>query len=274
MQTEIKNNTDILRQWQQEKLPVLKEMLNTTSQIKNVTAVAHWFWNDERFETDFFSIEFSLRITRYFIGNLPITFIVNKPSILVENLAKELNLKVIIDKTLTNGLKSLNQEYIKNLHTYFETEYCLTIQNDGFPLRQGLEYFTGKADYIGAPWPANGDNWITRILLKPNTRVGNGGFSLRSKQICEAASRLYKRKYKVLPFCYLVVDDFFYCRVLPTYENKYAEQFKFADLKLAYEFSIEYDTNSLTVEATPPLGIHGTTGFQTLKKLKFLPKFG
>jgi len=267
------NHTTSLSQWQQQNLPVLKKTPASTLKTQNVTAVAHWFWNDDRFETNFFSIEFCLRMTRLYAGCIPITLIVNKQSHLVEALADELKLTVIVDKTLTNGLKSLNHEYIVNLHKYFDTEYCLTIQNDGFPIRQGLQEFIGKADYIGAPWPANGDDWITRILLKSDTRVGNGGFSLRSKRICEAASRLYQKKYKLLPFCYLTVDDLFYCRALPTYEKKYRTQMKFADMELAAGFSVERDINSFNKLTSPPLGLHSQTGFNTLCTKNWLPNY-
>lgn len=267
------NHNLTLNQWQKQNLPILKNLPTPSAKTTDVTAIAHWFWNDERFESDFFSIEFSLRITRHFAGDLPIVFVVNKASRLVEELAGELHLKVIVDKTLTNGLKSLNHEYIVNLHNYFNTEYCLTIQNDGFPIRQGLEFFTGKADYIGAPWPANGDDWITRILLRPDTRVGNGGFSLRSHKICEAASLLYQKKYKIIPFCYLTVDDIFYCRVLSTYEKAFKEQMIFADVDLASNFSVEKDITSFNALTGPPLGVHSLTGFCSLSARKWLPAF-
>ena len=68
---------------------------------------------------------------------------------------------------------------------HVETDFCLLIHHDSFVLRpekweeKFLEY-----DYIGAPWPVIPDTYLT-----PNgerVRVGNGGFSLRSKRLCDA----------------------------------------------------------------------------------------
>lgn len=70
---------------------------------------------------------------------------------------------------------------IKELYKYVQTKHCLVVQYDGFVLNakawkeEFLEY-----DYIGAPW------WFHRHL---ENKVGNGGFSLRSKTlICNTAS--------------------------------------------------------------------------------------
>lgn len=63
---------------------------------------------------------------------------------------------------------------IKELHKYFNTSHCLVIQHDGYVVDAGswderfLEY-----DYIGAPW----------LYPDPDRNVGNGGFSLRSKNL-------------------------------------------------------------------------------------------
>jgi hypothetical protein len=80
-------------------------------------------------------------------------------------------------------IKSI-QEYsnfmIKDLANYFDTEFVLVAQWDGFVWHPELwedEFL--KYDYIGAPWP---DSLLTHgAPLKFN--VGNGGFSLRSKRL-------------------------------------------------------------------------------------------
>jgi hypothetical protein len=73
-----------------------------------------------------------------------------------------------------------NRFLIKDLSPYINTDYVLIIQTDGFIVNINcwsndfLQY-----DYIGAPW-------VHGTL--PNTRVGNGGFSLRSKKFIERCS--------------------------------------------------------------------------------------
>ena len=79
---------------------------------------------------------------------------------------------------------------VKDLYKYFETSHCLLIQEDSFvvnPNQWKQEYL--NYDYIGAPWtkiiqPIKNKN----IELK--NRVGNGGFSLRSKNLLSACKDL------------------------------------------------------------------------------------
>ncbi len=65
---------------------------------------------------------------------------------------------------------------LKKLNAFIGTDFALVIQYDGFVLdpAQWTNAFQDH-DYIGARWPGAGAN-----------RVGNGGFSLRSKRLLEA----------------------------------------------------------------------------------------
>jgi Protein of unknown function (DUF5672) len=68
-------------------------------------------------------------------------------------------------------------------------EEVLTVQDDGFLLRPGLEErFCGRYGYTGAPWRACPENEDLKRLANPG-QVGNGGLSLRSVplmiSICE-----------------------------------------------------------------------------------------
>jgi ADP-heptose:LPS heptosyltransferase len=62
---------------------------------------------------------------------------------------------------------------MKELHRYFDTEFVLIIQADGYVLTEDAweDDFT-KYDYIGASW-----------IYDSERKVGNGGFSLRSKKL-------------------------------------------------------------------------------------------
>lgn len=83
-------------------------------------------------------------------------------------------------------LKSI-KEYsifmVKELANYFDSEFVLVAQWDGFiwdPTLWEDEFLA--YDYIGAPWTADtpmlGDH-----INPPHFRVGNGGFSIRSKRL-------------------------------------------------------------------------------------------
>ena len=80
---------------------------------------------------------------------------------------------------------------VYNLHRYFETDFVLLVQDDGYVVNPSswreefLEY-----DYIGAPWAEPRDGFSYTDQTGRVRRVGNGGFSLRSRRLCRLASEL------------------------------------------------------------------------------------
>jgi hypothetical protein len=103
-----------------------------------------------------------------------------------------------------------------------ESEKIVIFQCDSLVLRTGLERYLGF-DYIGAPW---GDK-----------RVGNGGFSIRSKS----------KMLKILETCerpYWENEDVFFSR------NCYKLGFNVAPFHIAKTFSVE------SVNNENPLAIH------------------
>lgn len=79
---------------------------------------------------------------------------------------------------------------IYNLGNHISTSHCLVIQADGFVLNpemwqdSWLDY-----DYIGAPWEYNENAYVTPF--GEHVRVGNGGFSLRSKRLLDVPKHHY-----------------------------------------------------------------------------------
>lgn len=72
--------------------------------------------------------------------------------------------------------KDYSQFVLKELVNYVDTDYILIFQHDGFvinPFAWTNEFL--KYDWVGASWK-----------FRPEKRTANGGFSLRSKRICEA----------------------------------------------------------------------------------------
>jgi hypothetical protein len=72
-----------------------------------------------------------------------------------------------------NSQKEYSKFCIKYLNDYFDTEFLLIIQHDGFVIdgKQWSDKFYNY-DYIGASW-----------LYQDGRNVGNGGFSFRSKKL-------------------------------------------------------------------------------------------
>lgn len=127
-----------------------------------------------------------------------------------------------------------NADVLFNLHKWFDTDFVLLTQFDARiinPLAWSDEFF--QYDMIGAPW-------IWRIM-KPqynkgindkNRLVGNGGFSLRSRRLCEFLAEKYQGR---LPKD--ESEDVFICQNIR--DELESQGIKFAPYEVAERFSIE-----------------------------------
>jgi len=134
-------------------------------------------------------------------------------------------------------------DFCLQLSKYSENEYILIVQNDSFVTNKELwcsEFL--EYDYIGAPWTEkSASEWGI-----PN-RVGNGGFSLRSKKFLEYSSKFTT--------CSGINEDGF----LTNFTLNYATQFgiKYAPVDLAYKFSVEIPNPDDTYDPSKHFGFHG-----------------
>lgn len=139
------------------------------------------------------------------------------------------------------------------LYKYIKTDYVLIIQEDGFVINPGqwdnkfLQY-----DYIGAPFPIpNPQDTISyRDPFNNLIRVGNGGFSLRSKKLLSLPTEL-NLEWKPY-FGYWNEDGFFSVHNRHIFENNGC---KFAPLEVAVNFSKERETDENKDVVT--FGFHG-----------------
>lgn len=83
------------------------------------------------------------------------------------------------------SINDFNSYAFYHLGNHFETSHCLLTQHEAWVINptewkdEWLQY-----DYIGAPWPVCYDAYICHDTGE-HVRVGNGGFSLRSKKLTE-----------------------------------------------------------------------------------------
>lgn len=129
------------------------------------------------------------------------------------------------------------------LHTYIETEYCLTVQDDGWVLdgKNFREEFYNY-DYIGSPTHAglHEDKLYLQFSwqnVQDPIVVQNGGFSLRSRKFLEAPARhgIMHTMHKVEPF---INEDVQLSCLLK--EQMESVGVKYAPLWLAKNFGMEY----------------------------------
>jgi hypothetical protein len=150
-----------------------------------------------------------------------------------------------------NSLDNYSYKMIYELDKYVETDYALVIQSDGYVINPNswrddfLNY-----DYIGAPFPLPKDDFSYRDSNNNIFRVGNGGFSLRSKKLIELPNKL-KLEWKSFHGYYN--EDGFICGMYKDiYENN---GMKFAPLDIAKYFSHEIEIPE--IKDINPFGFHG-----------------
>jgi hypothetical protein len=140
-----------------------------------------------------------------------------------------------------NSYEAYNQFVVTELHKHFDTPHCLLIQWDGYvinPLAWRDEYL--NYDYIGAPWPDNVQ--------------GNGGFSLRSKKLCEVGDGFIATNY--------APEDVFVCRNFRSYYEDGG--CAFAPVNIADMFSFEKSAGREYYGGQ--LGFHGTHSTEVIPK--------
>lgn len=229
-----------------------------------VTVLAYFFWNDDGAPEAFGKIAYALEQTWRWCGHLRSVLVVNKRHECVERFGAEHDdVTVQVEPTLQPGsLYSMSVDCISRLHSRFETDYVLIVQDDGYPLRAGLEEFVGMWDFVGAPHVRN--RWYLHLASRLlGFHPMNGGFSLRSKLCCEAAARLWTEKYHVLGDCPDTCEDWFYTGYLPKHEPSYKRQMRFPDVRTALRFSYEYLGQKYSIRGIP-LGFHREKALEQL----------
>ena len=270
-------DADPVLEWQARNLPALKRFAFQPPCSSEVTLITGWLWRDERFDALLDSLLAAILMAWRFCGRLPVVLLVNRETPALLKMAQEWGLRLQVEPHIQGGggnAKTLNQDAILNLPKRFDTDYVLSFQNHAFPLRAGLEAFLGKYDFIGAPWVFGKDDWITRLLLRHRHDVGNGAFSIKSRQLCEMAAWYYRRKYKLLPYCYLVIDDYYLGKTLPSFEKRYRETIRIASPEIAATFALEDNVELHEAIQARPFGFHGPAAFKVLQREGQIPEFG
>lgn len=136
--------------------------------------------------------------------------------------------KIITDDLFTKGggrevrRMDYSRFMMKELTKHFNTSHVLTIHEDGYVLNwQAWDNEWLQYDYIGGTW------WY-----KDNMNVGNGGFSLRSKKLCDILANHHIDEEHMHP------EDHHISRTFrPSLEKDFG--IKFAPEEVANKFSIE-----------------------------------
>ena len=230
-----------------------------------VTILAYSFPKPGNEESAFSKIVAAIEKSWLHVGRLKTVIVASHHFAAVDKFAAENpEVEVQIEPSLVPGdIHTMSVDCNSRLYTRFTTPYVLIVQDDGYPLRSGLEEFVGKYDFIGAPYVR--DVWWKNLICRVfNYWVQNGGFSLRSRRICEAAAKYWESKYAAkLGRSADAAEDLYYTKVLPLHERAYRKTFRLATNRESLRFSWD----SLVPIPKPeslPFGFHRE---QTLGKL-------
>lgn len=158
---------------------------------------------------------------------------------------KPYNFPEYFDFTQIPQIKDACYDYSRfvlyELGNYINSDFCIIVHADGYITNADkwddnfLNY-----DYIGSPWRKVGDGYDSR-------RVGNGGFSLRSKKLLEYCKQMDCRLNSN--------EDILICKVYGAALEKVG--IKFAPIEVAAKFSQEEVLDDIEVDVRECFGFHG-----------------
>lgn len=252
------NAREILQSWQRARLPLLRKMTPPPLRIPDVTIGAYHFWDPQQADAQFASLECSIRETWRLFGFLPVVVVtIPEPCAALLRFSETYAQWVEIQTSTRlhpGSVPSMSQACNAEMARIFSTQSLLIVQNDGFPIRSGLEAYLSW-DYVGAPFlrPTR----MNRLLgLWPKFSNGNGGFSLRTKKICERANRLWPLFSPLPAACRMAREDVYYSLLVRLFGGG---NLHYAPLEACRTFA--WDALYPDPPNECPLGIHGAEAF-------------
>ncbi|MCI6589872.1 MAG: hypothetical protein MSB12_02030 [Lentisphaeraceae bacterium] len=170
-----------------EALPRLRAQAVPPERYPEVTLLIYAFPQGAE-AADWAPFEFAIRQSWAVLGAMQTVVVVPAQAAVPECLAGLAGVELQREATLLPGqLETMNRDCLQRLHRRFTTRHVLIVQADGWPMRDELGRFL-RYDYVGAPNVTPG--WRAMVADALALTVLNGGFSLRSRRLCRAASLL------------------------------------------------------------------------------------
>lgn len=239
---------------------------NEDTLINQVTILAYTFPEPGNEAGAFAKIVSAVEQTWQNVGLLKTVIVASHSFMAVDQfVSRNANVELQIEPSLVYGdIKSMSLDCIKRLYRRFDTPYVLIVQDDGFPLRPGLEAFVGKIDYYGAPIISDG--WKRKLAYAVGMGAFNGGFSLRSRRLCAYAAKMWNSFFSkfVSEQSFRWGEDVYYTfwlKLLPMTWFKFrfpseAEAFRFAVDRLGGHVTPSKDAH--------PFGVHGRMAIEEI----------
>lgn len=234
----------------------------------DVTILAYTFPQRGKEDDAFSKIILSLQRTWALLGKLKTVVVASHEFPLLIDFAKREAVEVQVEPTLVPGnIKTMSMDCIKRLYRRFSTPWVLIVQDDGFPIRDNLDEFVGRADFWGAPIISDGLK--RKVAYALGLGSFNGGFSLRSRKLCEHASKKWFSffKYVFREDSQFLGEDFYYTTLLKMFPSTWL-RFKFPSEKTSFAFSFDAlgGKVSLPLGTIAPFGVHGRATLKLMRE--------
>lgn len=248
-----------LRRHVARRLPELRRRAVPPCRHSGVTLLVYWYPKtapDGSRPLD--PCEFALRQSWDVLGFLPTVVVTDRRWPALDAFAQTFGMEIQEEPSLVPGdIWSMTLDCVARLHTRFRTRHVLIVQNDGWPLRDELDAFL-RYDCVGAPCVTPG--WRETVADLLGLTVLNGGFTLRSRRLCQAVARRWQWLWRhLLPSGHpWLSEDIFYTRTLRLADPWFRLRFRFAPARVARRFSVECLEGALPVpRGARPMGFHG-----------------
>lgn len=259
---------EFLRQWQRAKLSAYGEGIPSfKSGPSGVTVLTYFFRPRETADAYFPYTKCALYETWRLCGAMKTVIVSHEITPPVTEFANrfpglvEVQVEPSLKSRPPGDVDSMSTDCNANLHKRFSTPEVLIVQDDGFPLRPHLEQFTGRFDFVGSPMRR--PYWFVQILGRLlRDWPCNGGFSLRSKKMCELVSDYWHRHYEGKSFEVSQTEDLFYTETLPRRFRDFRRSVHIAESKPAARFCFD---GCIPYRPCPDVfGFHSARGFRAV----------
>ena len=256
------NATELLSRWQRKRLGTIHAGRTDYGRGPDSVTVLAYYWgaDTDSPDTSFYRIESAFREAWLHCGMMKSVVVTDVATKDVYRFARQFPCVEIQEepRLVPGDLLSMSRDCDGRLADRFSTDYLMIVQDDGFPLRRGIESFLGKWDFIGPPYVR--DRFIPRLIARMfNLWTANGGFSIRSKRMCDLAQKYWQEKYSAFPDCHAIGEDAYYTETLLRRHRDYRRTMKMADNRSAIQFG--YDCIVEQPVKSLPFGFHRAETF-------------
>ena len=160
--------TELLSSWQRRRLDTVHANRTDYGHGTNRVTVLAYYWgaDAEKPDTSFCRIESAFRETWLNCGMLKSVIVTDNPTSELRAFAQKFPcVEIQVEPSLIPGnLYTMSADCDGKFADRFNTDYLMVIQDDGFPLKPGLDEFLGKWDFIGPPYVR--DRFFPRLIAK------------------------------------------------------------------------------------------------------------